>query len=131
MLNDIESVNYEIFRGIAGKQCHWCHFTSINQKWTKILWGWFYLRRELFLTIKWGRLWVNKFFSLFNIYYMSNKNKKYVWCNLEKQNILTNNIFLKNHLWTTNVSNMQNWLTYSCWLVSFILTLLLSLSEAR
>ena len=26
---------------------------------------------------------------------MSNKNKKYVWCNLEKQNILTNNIFLK------------------------------------
>ena len=95
MLNDIESVNYEIFRGIAGKQCHWCHFTSINQKWTKILWGWFYLRRELFLTIKWGRLWVNKFFSLFNIYYMSNKNKKYVWCNLEKQNILTNNIFLK------------------------------------
>ena len=131
MLNDIESVNYEIFRGIAGKQCHWCHFTSINQKWTKILWGWFYLRRELFLTIKWGRLWVNKFFSLFNIYYMSNKNKKYVWCNLEKQNILTNNIFLKNHLWTTNVSNMQNWLTYSCWLVSFILTLLLSLSEWR
>ena len=131
MLNDIESVNYEIFRGIAGKQCQWCHFTPINQKWTKILWGWFYLRRELFLTIKWGRLWVNKFFSLFNIYYMSNKNKKYVWCNLEKQNILTNNIFLKNHLWTTNLSNMQNWLTYSCWLVSFILTLLLSLSEAR
>ena len=131
MLNDIESVNYEIFRGIAGKQCHWCHFTSINQKWTKILWGWFYLRRELFLTIKWGRLWVNKFFSLFNIYYMSNKNKKYVWCNLEKQNILTNNIFFKNHLWTTNLSNMQNWLTYSCWLVSFILTLLLSLSEWR
>ena len=26
---------------------------------------------------------------------MSNKNKKYVWCNLEKQNILTNNIFFK------------------------------------